>query len=314
MAIPIKTAVITGGASGIGLAVAQALAARGSWDIHLLDINQDAGAAAAASISATFHLVDITHYPSLGLAFQRAYLAHHRLDFVFANAGIAQVGSINTRHDDIGPDVPPPPSSLVLDICLTGALSTLHLALHYFRLSPRDNADRSLCATSSSCGLYPSYHASTYTAAKHGVVGLTRAAAKHLWEDDRVRVNCVLPSIVRTGLMTRDEWTVYPDAMFTPLAKVVATVLMLVDGRDDAPSGETRIDGVVPGKGGVLWGEVVEICGEKHYYREMPKYCDSLMEAVMKGTDVRVLPGEQGEREVSKVIDSGKKDALSSAV
>ena len=45
-----KVALITGGASGMGLAVAQALAARGEWDIHIVDMNVAAGEAVRANI------------------------------------------------------------------------------------------------------------------------------------------------------------------------------------------------------------------------------------------------------------------------
>ncbi|CAJ2506462.1 Uu.00g005920.m01.CDS01 [Anthostomella pinea] len=55
----IEAVIIKGGANGIGLAVAQTLAASGGWDIYLIDMDQQGGEAAAVSVPATFHMVDV---------------------------------------------------------------------------------------------------------------------------------------------------------------------------------------------------------------------------------------------------------------
>ncbi|KAI1263709.1 NAD(P)-binding protein [Xylariaceae sp. FL1019] len=298
-----KTAIITGGASGMGLAVAQSLKAKGGWDIHLFDLNPASGQAAADSLSATFHKVDVTNYDSLGAAFKAAYSKHERLDFVFANAGIAEPGSFYERHDEIGDGVPPPPKLHVVRILYDAVITTSHLAQHYFRLSPKD-IDKNLVMTASCGALYPSYFSALYCGAKHGVLGFMRAIAKPLWHQEGIRVNAVCPGTVKTALLTRDEWTFVGDDLFTPVEKIAEVVMILVDGKDTMAAEMTRIDGEPQEeREGILWGEAIEVSGDNHYYRERSKYCDAKMAAVMKNTYITQLPGDESAREVNAVLD-----------
>lgn len=286
-----KTAIITGGASGMGLAVARALAARGGWDLHLVDMNAGMGAKAAASLSATFHQADVTKYNAQASVFKDAFQKSGRLDFVFANAGIAEKNNFYTRHDT-GVDPPPEPDLLVGTILFQAVVSTSHLAMHYFRQSPKDaSTDPVLVMTSSCGGIYPSYYSPIYSGAKHGVVGFMRSIAKHLWTDDRIRVNAICPGTVKTNLLTTKEWANFPDEYFTPVEKIVETVLILVDGKDETPTEKTRIDGdaAASAKGGVLWGEAVEISGKNHYFRAVPRWSDKGMQSLMAATDVQEL-------------------------
>jgi NAD(P)-dependent dehydrogenase (short-subunit alcohol dehydrogenase family) len=91
-----KVAFITGGASGIGLAVAQSLASGSrseeDWDVHLIDLNADALKRATSLVkNAHSHQTDVTDFTSLASAFESAWsLSGGRLDFVFANAGIIE--------------------------------------------------------------------------------------------------------------------------------------------------------------------------------------------------------------------------------
>ena len=80
---------LTSLASGMGLAVAHALAKREDWIVHLLDINQERGTAAAADLGSNvhFHQTNVTSYASLAQTFDRIFSDLKRVDFVFANAG-----------------------------------------------------------------------------------------------------------------------------------------------------------------------------------------------------------------------------------
>ncbi|KAI8629041.1 hypothetical protein F5Y19DRAFT_484977 [Xylariaceae sp. FL1651] len=85
-----KVAIITGGASGIGLAVTEALSQKG-WAVHIFDVNNEKGATAAANNpSVIFHEADITSWESLSRAFDAPFKAKGHLDFVFANAGVLE--------------------------------------------------------------------------------------------------------------------------------------------------------------------------------------------------------------------------------
>lgn len=265
----------------MGLAVAQALSAKGGWSLHLVDMNPTAGASAVAALGshAHFHQCNVTSYAALGAVFKAVFLAEQRLDFVFANAGIAERGNFYGTHDtDVEP--PPQPDLLVSTICLDAVYTTSYLALHYFRLSPQPEKgeSRNLVMTASCGGLYPSSYSPMYSAAKHGVVGFMRSIARHFLKD-QIRVNAICPGVVKTNLLSSKEWGNFPDEYFTPVKTIVKVVVILVEGVD-------------PEKGvgqNVLWGKAVEVSGKNHYYREQPEYCDEAMRAVMKATEVEEL-------------------------
>lgn len=180
-----KVAVITGGgkledtqttggllltlrdsASGMGLAVAKALAERGGWDVHLLDINEERGIQAAKELpNASFHKTDVNQYSSLATTFKTIFIDSGRFDFVFANAGVIERKNFYARHPE-GADPPPEPDQLSIDVDLKGVISTSYLALHYFRQSPGKGQGTSLVMTASCGGLYPSYYSPLYSAAK----------------------------------------------------------------------------------------------------------------------------------------------------
>lgn len=94
----------------MGLAVAKALAADKSaqWKIHILDIKEEQGNKAVATLGgaehAVFHKVDITNYESLAAAFKSAFLdgGRKRLDVVFANAGIFEMSKYYDNISETG--------------------------------------------------------------------------------------------------------------------------------------------------------------------------------------------------------------------
>lgn len=189
MSSPNKVAIITGGASGMGLAVSAALASKGDWTVNIFDINAEKGQSAAQDIGAKFHRVDVGDYSSLAGAFMKVFKTDGRLDFVFANAGV--VGDLDFyQGHDTGDEHPPPLPSTVVDINLTSVIQTSYLAQHYFRRTPRDDlGPRSLIVTSSCGGIYATPSSPTYAAAKHGTIGWTRSIAGPLWRKDGIRVN-----------------------------------------------------------------------------------------------------------------------------
>lgn len=279
----------------MGLAVATSLAARGDWAIHLVDLNPAAGAAAAKSLqSATFHQADITDYDSLAASFKSIFTETRRLDFVFANAGVAEKTNFYQKHEtgNGGLDPPSKPDNLMTRLMFDGVISTCHLGLHYLRLSPED-IDKSIVITASCGGIYPSSYSPTYSAIKTGNVGWMRAIAKPYYHFAGVRVNAICPGTVKTNLLNKEEWQQFPEEFFTPVETIQRAVLMLVDGKETEPKSKTRIDGEKPEKKGILWGEAVECCGPNYYFREGNKFCDVAMETVMKATDIVTMnPGD----------------------
>jgi NAD(P)-dependent dehydrogenase (short-subunit alcohol dehydrogenase family) len=146
----------------MGLGVAQALAARGGWQIHIIDVKEEEGNEAAKSLNGHFHKVDLTNYVELGAAFKAAFIAGgSRLDFVFANAGIVERTSIFGAPDTLDP--PPEPNFLPLDVNLRGCINTVHIGRHYLGQSPEKG---SIVVTGSAASVYPSFFSPVYTASK----------------------------------------------------------------------------------------------------------------------------------------------------
>jgi NAD(P)-dependent dehydrogenase (short-subunit alcohol dehydrogenase family) len=150
---PPKVAIITGGASGFGLAVTEALVSKGCR-VHILDLNHDAGNAVASRLPNTvFHKVDVRSWPSLSCAFDAAFKQEEsRLDFVFANAGILEKGDFYEKHD-VASGPPPEPKDMSIEINLKGVIATSYLAQHYFRANPDGGKGAVFVMTSSIVGL-----------------------------------------------------------------------------------------------------------------------------------------------------------------
>ena len=280
-----KVALITGGASGMGLKVAEALSSRTheEWDLHIIDLNAEAGKKATANLkNAHFHQTNVTDYQSLVSAFEATFNTAERLDFVYANAGIVERDNFYEKHDlDAGP--PPPPNQLSIDINFKAVVNTSHLALHYFRKAiakhGKDKIDPVLVMTASCGGLYPSEFCPMYSGAKAAVVHFNRAiTVAYHYEGIRTFATC--PGTIRTGLLNPDEWKSFPEQYFTPIETLVDAVLKVVDGGD-----------VEDGKGKKVkaedkWGLTVEVNGDKFYFRDPVPFCDENMEAMMKHTSM----------------------------
>ncbi|KAI4869873.1 NAD(P)-binding protein [Hypoxylon rubiginosum] len=198
MAPASKVALITGGASGIGYAIATMLSAKG-WLVSIVDIDKEKGTSAAANIGATFYEADVRDYASLSSAFDDTMKHHSRLDFVFANAGVTDPRNFYQTQSSTPP---PEPSLSLLDINLKGAVMCAYLAQHYLRLSRQNSqladSDPSLVFMSSIAGLETYSPIPLYTATKHGLVAFACAIATPFKESDGIRVSSICPGPVFT--------------------------------------------------------------------------------------------------------------------
>ncbi|KAI4939161.1 uncharacterized protein J4E92_000444 [Alternaria infectoria] len=280
-----KVALITGGASGMGLAVAEALAARTNeeWDLHLVDLSADNLTKATFLLKNTHaHQTNVADYASLVAAFESAWSKSGRLDFVFANAGIAEKDNFYEEHALDAP--PPPPNSLVVDVNYTAVINTSWLAFHYFRKSlvkhGRENNDAALVMTASCGGLYPAEFGPMYSGAKAGVIHFNRAITV-AYHHAGIRTFTVCPSIVRTGLLSEEEWGSLPESFMTPMETVVNAVVKVVDG-GHIEDGNGR---KVAGKDN--WGLTVELFGKNFYFRDGVEYCDEAMRTMATSTGMK---------------------------
>ncbi|KAF2772918.1 NAD(P)-binding protein, partial [Teratosphaeria nubilosa] len=175
-------ALVTGGGSGIGLAVTEHLTNFHGYKVAVLDINAERGQAEVDSLNAgsdncLFLHVDVTTYDQQAQAFKQIYeWGGNRLDLFFANAGIGDTDSIykNLYGIDEATGLPKTLHLTCLDVNLNAVLQGIHLARHFFELRGKGGK---IVITSSCAGVYHLHAAPQYTASKCALVGLVRATA-----------------------------------------------------------------------------------------------------------------------------------------
>ena len=268
----------------MGLAVAQALSSHTDevWDLHIIDLNADAGKKATSSLkNAFFHQTNVTDYSSLVSAFEATWSTSGRIDFVFANAGIVERDNFYEEHSL---DTPPPqPNQLSIDINYKAVVDTSWLALHYFRKSlvknGREGSDPVLIMTASCGGLYASEFCPMYSGSKAAVIQFNRAITV-AYHHAGIRTFATCPGTIRTGLLNQDEWKSFPEEYFTPVETLVDAVVKLVDGRDIEDAKGRKV------KAQDNWGLTVEVNGKSFYFRDGVEPCDKNMENMMKHTSM----------------------------
>lgn len=132
--MPPKVAVITGAASGIGLALTRDLVSKG-WKVAMGDINQQAGSALAAELhpAVLFRQTDVSDWDQLAALFAAAWATWGRIDFHAANAGIDDRESLYGPTSRDGSDEPAKPDVSTVGVDLVSVIYGVRLAVHYFR-------------------------------------------------------------------------------------------------------------------------------------------------------------------------------------
>ena len=188
-----KVAVVTGGASGIGLACAHALARSGAA-VCLWDLNAASLEAAAAELQqygkpTRTGIVDVSDSDQVGGGMEEVAEALDRVDIVVANAGIGGESKPTAEYSDAS-------WHQVIGVNLDGAFYTQRAGIQAMRRT----GGGSVINMASVLGQVGFAMSSAYVAAKHAVVGMTKAAA---WEHaaDGIRVNAVGPGFIMTPLL-----------------------------------------------------------------------------------------------------------------
>lgn len=188
-----KTVIITGAASGIGKATAELFAKQGA-QVVLSDIQEEAGKATTESIiaaggKAIFFKTDVSKPEEMEALVNFAIKTYGKLDVAVNNAGIG--GELN----------------LIADMSLEGwqkvigiNLNSLFYGMKYQIKAMLKNGSGSIVNISSILGSVGFAGSAGYTAAKHGVVGLTQAAALE-YSAQGIRVNAVGPGFIETPLL-----------------------------------------------------------------------------------------------------------------
>ncbi|WP_019634452.1 SDR family NAD(P)-dependent oxidoreductase [Actinomadura atramentaria] len=183
-----KVALITGGAGGIGAAVARALAGSGAR-LVLADVDAERGAALAAELDAAFVPCDVREPGDSAAAVATALDRFGGLDLAFLNAGIA------SGHG-LGDDFDPVAYRRAMGVNLDGVVYGIHAALPALRA--RGGGD--IIATASMAGLTPAPFDPVYGANKTAVVGLVRSLGP-AYANENIRVNALCPSFADTDIL-----------------------------------------------------------------------------------------------------------------
>ena len=199
-----RTAIITGGASGIGAASARLFVAEGAR-VLVADMQRERGEALARSLgdAAVFRAVDVTREADVKGAVDEAVRRWGRLDCIYNNAGF-------------GGALGPIEQTSVVDFDLTFDVLVKGVFLGMKHAAPVMKAQRSgsILSTASVAGLQTGHSPHLYSVAKAAVIHLTRSVALELGEYG-VRVNCICPGVIATPLAAGR-----PDVSEAGLAKL----------------------------------------------------------------------------------------------
>ena len=196
-----KTAVITGGAGGIGRAAAKLFAAE-SANVLIVDLDEEqlrAAAEAAGSNRVSYCVADVTRADDNARMFEIAAQRYGGVDILLANAGVEGTFAPIVDMDEADFD-------RVIAVNVKGVWLGLKHAIPH--LEARGGG--SIVITSSVAGLSGTPNIAPYGASKHAVIGLMRAAARECAAAN-IRVNTVNPSPVDTRMMRSLERGYSPD-------------------------------------------------------------------------------------------------------
>ena len=202
MTLATKTALITGSTSGIGLAIAHALAKEGAnivlngfGDAAAIEAER-AGIEAQFGVNAAFDGTDMTNPSAIATMVATAEARFGSVDILVNNAGIQHVAPVD--------EFPIEKWDQILAINLSSAFHAMRAAIPGMKARQWGR----IISTASAHSLVASPFKSAYVAAKHGLVGLTKTAALEV-ATSKITVNCISPGYVWTPLVERQ----IPDTM-----------------------------------------------------------------------------------------------------
>jgi len=235
-----KIALVTGGASGLGEAIARRYAAEGA-SVIIADIDEAGGKAVAGDIGGRFVVLDVTTEDS----WHAALATCDRLDVLVNNAGITTVGSIESLSlADF---------RVMLDIDLIGVFLGCKLAIPLMKTH-----GGSIINMSSLCGVRAQADLVGYNAAKAAVSHLTKSAALHYAKEAYgIRCNSIHPGAIHTPILDKvmaqvddpkalyDGWvSTHPIGRLGKPEEIAAMAVYLASDESAFTTGaEMRVDG-----------------------------------------------------------------------
>jgi len=221
-----KVAIVTGAASGIGLACAERLAADG-MKVVLADLNEKAGAEHAKRLGGTFVAADLTQRDGCRKLVDASLKAHGTVHVLLNNAGFQHVSPIE--------DFPEDQWERMISLMLTAPFL---LTRYCWPAMKRQKWGR-VVNIASIHALVASPFKVGYICAKHGLIGLTRTAALEGGEHG-ITVNAICPAYVRTPLVDSQiadqakANRMSPDEVIEKIMLAPAAVKRLIEPREVA--------------------------------------------------------------------------------
>ncbi|MFI8597447.1 3-oxoacyl-ACP reductase [Rothia koreensis] len=185
-----KSAVITGGASGIGLATARRLAAEGAR-VVIADVSEEQGTAAAKEVDGLFVRTDVTDAKSVEELFQRTHDEYGSVDVAFNNAGISPNDDASITETGIDA------WKRVQDVNLTSVFHCCKYALEHMR---RQRSGSIINTASFVAVMGAATSQISYSASKGGVLAMSRELGVEFAREG-IRVNALCPGPVNTPLL-----------------------------------------------------------------------------------------------------------------
>ena len=216
------SAIVTGGASGLGAATARRLASRGV-KVAIFDFNADAGEAIAKEIGAVFCKVDVTNEEQVDAGFAKARAANGQERLMINCAGTGDAIKTAGRDKNTGESKHYPLAKFerTIQINLIGTFRCVaKSAAGMLSLAPLADGERGAIVNTASVAAQDGQMGqAAYSASKAGVVGMTLPIARDLMNEG-IRVNTILPGIFETPLlMGQPEHVVQALAQSVPFPK-----------------------------------------------------------------------------------------------
>lgn len=208
-----KTAVVTGGGSGIGKAICMTFAEMGAY-VHILDLNEVDGSKTASEISqkgqlAHFHKCDISNYDEVSVVLEKANIVSDGIDILINNAGIGFVGNIeNTTAEDM---------DRLYNVNVKGVFNCIKGVIPIMK-AKKSGVIINMASIAATVGLSDRF---AYSMTKGAVLTMTYSIAKD-YLTQNIRCNSISPARVHTTFVNEFIAKNYPGRekeMFETLSK-----------------------------------------------------------------------------------------------
>lgn len=191
-----RVCLITGGAAGIGKAVAQRFTEEGAI-VFICDLVESEGKAVAAEIGGIFHQVNVAVRDEVAAWVSEIHSDHGHIDVLINNAGVLRDGMlVRVKDGQLVKQMPEEDFDLVIDVNLKGTFNCAQ-AVAPFMIQQKQGV---ILNATSIVGMDGNFGQTNYIASKAGVIGMTKVWARELGRH-QVRVNAVAPGFTLTEMV-----------------------------------------------------------------------------------------------------------------